>query len=299
MKKLLLTVLLPALVLLTGCERDLGVDLPYEGPRLVLFGLLTHGEAAEVRVARTYPPTGPQRFDTLTQAEVVLFENDVAVDTLRHQEGGWYRGTRPLRVGARYAVRAQLDGFPDAESQPELMPDPIRITSYDFSEETSPQFGERPAHVLALRFQDPPNQENFYAVAFEQYNAGQQVNTEIFDMNYPFGTPTLCALVESSSGDFAYRDLCFENGRGFVDVGIELGLSELDRTTWEIRRDTVDYVVARLYRITEAYYDYLESDYQPEGIEIAFTDAYNPYSNVVGGYGLVVAQSYDEITATP
>lgn len=303
MKRILYTVL-AALLLLTGCERDLGVDLPYEGPRLVLFGVLTNDAPAEINVARTYPPTGPQLFDTLTQAEVVLFEGGLALDTLRHAEGGWYRGTVPLRVGGRYAVRARLDGFPEASSRPETIPTFVRITSYDFSEEIAPQFNSNLAQVLALRFDDPPDEENFYTVSFDLYNAGKRVNAEIFDVNYPFGTPTICAVLGGSNGDFAYRDLCFENGRGFVDVGIEIGINVSipdssapfgSRTV----SDTIDQVNAHLYSITKTYYDYLNTEYQPEGITIAFTDAYNPASNVVGGYGLVVAATRDSIIATP
>ena len=133
------------LSLLSSCEKAIKVDLPPHQPKLTINCHLTEGEVPEAIVSHSlHSMSNSSNFSALTNAEVVLFENGIAIDTLvyfSNTSQGWenydvgvFRGNYIIKAGKTYKVQAKQGNYETAYGETLCPGNSIKITEIDLSD---------------------------------------------------------------------------------------------------------------------------------------------------------------------
>ncbi|MBD0256016.1 MAG: DUF4249 domain-containing protein [Cytophagales bacterium] len=284
-------------LMLAACQRDLDVALPYEGDRLVIYGLLTADSVVSVRIDKTAPPTGPFLYaDSVPDATAALFENGVFVENLQYAGREIYRspsGFKP-KAGGEYFLRVSAPGLPDAETAPEVVPAAVQLEQYVLGDTIANLFlGE--ARRLTFTFRDEETPGDFYYAGIEGKYLSNRLTFNTFVVGRPLeASEDLCGF-RAENNQYVLQDVCF-NGQSFsYELGTEVtgflqeykGISERPRGQVKC-----DQLFLRFRKITKTYRDYLHvAGWEHEGFLSAFTLPVREYTNVKGGYGVWAAYS--------
>jgi hypothetical protein len=104
-----------AALTLASCQDIIDVELPAGETRLIVNGRVTDRDSARVDVKWSVPYLNTEPNEPVTNALVVLFENEVAVDTLIHRSNGRYLSDFQGEVGRSYRVAVTVperEGYP-------------------------------------------------------------------------------------------------------------------------------------------------------------------------------------------
>lgn len=104
-----------AALTLASCQDIIDVELPTGETRLIVNGRVTDRDSARVDVKWSVPYLNTEPNEPVTNALVVLFENEVAVDTLVHRSNGRYLSDFQGEVGRSYRVAVTVperEGYP-------------------------------------------------------------------------------------------------------------------------------------------------------------------------------------------
>lgn len=131
MMKYKLTLLV--LLFFTNCEPNWDFQTLEESPKLVVYGYIQPLEVVSLTVSRTVASLDNVTDRIITDAEVVLFENDIAIDTLVHTTDGIYTSLNNFKseVGKWYFIQVSKIGFPTLKSTPDIVPDAPIIQGYE------------------------------------------------------------------------------------------------------------------------------------------------------------------------
>ncbi|MBO0948623.1 DUF4249 domain-containing protein [Fibrella forsythiae] len=278
--------------LLFSCSRDLGIELPHEGNRLVIMAVLSADDSVKVLMDHTYPPTGEQLFDEgVTNARVLLYENDRLLDTLQRITKNRYaaKGTiRPV-IGKAYRVRVEAPGYPPVESQPETIP-PFPDLKTAVIEKKGGEY------EVTVAIQDAPAVINQYELRLVSYYKEWETAINLRNLLRPDDVSDNCSF-RGNLNTFYYRDICFENGLLTTRYGSSLrgtpqGRPPIPPDSLFIKGNeanpVADRAIVRLRTVNESYLNYYR--YSPfADISQAFVIPTSRYSNVVGGYGIVLS----------
>lgn len=287
---------------LSGCERPLGVDLPYEGDKLVLFGVLSPKNVVSLQISKTVPATGSHIFgDGVTNAFVALYEDGIFIENLIHTSKGIYSSQKQYKPKIRksYHVKITANGFPPVETLPEVIPDTLRSVQYRFDQTITSTLNEDiPTRWLSLTFEDVDENSNFYNLEIVGSYQNKYVAIQTFDVDRPDGIEDLC-VSGGNYNNYFIRDVCFQNTRFNMNIGVEtIGFLQAEDPNNPSRTNErkCDEITVTLRNITPTYYEYQKSYYEPEGLLQAFSPPIIRYSNVNGGYGILIAGSEQAIT---
>jgi hypothetical protein len=275
-------------LLLTSCEKELGYDLPYEGDRFVVYGVLSPDEIVSVQITKTYPPTGKYLFEDIDYATVALYEDSIFVENLRHQGKGVYvsASKRKPETGKSYFVRVTAEGFPEAVTRPEKIPVPVRIDEYDFSEKISSiRHTDYPTRKLTFTFTDDPATEDYYTARVLGFHQQNKVHVEAFSGDRPAEAEDVCGF--TGDDEFSLRDVCFSGLPYTLNIGVETRGNEQPSG----QKKDCDRMVLTLKRSNYTHYEYLRTYYNEEGFLQVFYPPRPRYTNVIGGYGILAAYS--------
>lgn len=104
-----------AALTLASCQDIIDVELPAGETRLIVNGRVTDRDSARVDVKWSVPYLNTEPNEPVTNALVVLFENELAVDTLIHRSNGRYLSDFQGEVGRSYRVAVTVperEGYP-------------------------------------------------------------------------------------------------------------------------------------------------------------------------------------------
>ncbi len=102
-------------IALTSCQDIIEVELPEGETRLIVNGRVADGDSARVDVKWSVPYLNTDPNEPVTNALVVLLEDEVAVDTLIHRSNGRYLSNFQGEVGRSYRVVVTVperEGYP-------------------------------------------------------------------------------------------------------------------------------------------------------------------------------------------
>lgn len=284
------------LSVVVSCTRDLGVDLPYAGDRLVLYSVLSPDSVAALIVGKTYPPTGRYVYQAgISTAVVRLYEDSVLVEQLPHQRSGRYvsvSGFKP-RPGRLYYYTVSTPGFPDAYSMGERVPLPVRISHYEFNEAISAAVNPGvPARKLVCQFTDAPPPGDYYAVQVSGYSRGNFVAVNSFGLDRSDEFEDGCGFRSAGRGSqYNLSDVCLNGQLATVRIGVEL----VGPIQPGGENGTVDQAVVELVRANRGYFEYNRTFSAKDGLLQAFQPPQVRYSNIRGGYGIILAYSAEKV----
>ncbi|MBU0764565.1 MAG: DUF4249 domain-containing protein [Bacteroidetes bacterium] len=158
-----------AIGFITGCEKDITVDLPQAESKIVIEGAIEQGEYPSVFVTRNAAYFDPVDSTTLANMVVrdaiVIVSNGTISDTLALGIDFFtvpflkYYGTKFTgEVGKRYYLTVQVDG--KSYTSGTTIPQPVELDSLVFRE--TEDAGVDNAGMMWLYFQDPDTLGNYY-----------------------------------------------------------------------------------------------------------------------------------------
>lgn len=272
-----------------SCTKTGNVNLPPYEPKLVLHGYVEVGDTFKIALGKTLPQDVlAQPEDTyVTNGWVLLYENDVFVDSLKYNapEERYVSSRTIAAAGKLYKLRAGSAGFPDVEAVT-TAPLPVNITATARIKNTRRTATGSMLDDLKFSFNDPAG-ANFYVAAVFILNGLNCVFT--YDPAIERYATDLVAFETSNcidSDKILYTDRSFNGMSKEITLSMYSGSLEsyTDPSSGRVYRPYI-----KKYNITEEYYRYLRtSTYQDRIFEEGsiLTEPRTPRGNVKNGFGL-------------
>jgi hypothetical protein len=181
-----------ALLILTSCEMVVEVDIPEQPPLLVFNGNAVADDTLSIfRLTKSrgvLEVISSFQFDPVTDGEIVLYENDIPVDTLHHEvifDEGDYPTRFIFHSGNTYYIEASGGGLPlvNAFTSVPVVVVPI-ITSYtpvSFTDQNGNEIAE-----LKFTITDPAPEVNYYHLFLNGRSIYFNSNDPALNINAPF-----------------------------------------------------------------------------------------------------------------
>lgn len=276
------------LAVFASCERNVKIDLPYPGDKMVLNTFITLDSTIAARVTQSASSQSKVTvFPELSGCKVELFENDVFKETLIEKSNPtgskYYGSVLKATSGQRYTLKVAYTGFETVEGA-DVVPQKARFQPTEFWKEANPPDSMRP-YRLNLVLNDPAGEKNFYRlrVLTASYNA----NTKRYTVNRNAEIPFKISNFKTNNGFMGFDDNGLERIMYFTDETFEGGQITFNLDLRYASSERI-YVAPELTVLSKAAYYYFDSKQkQLDNTDNPFTEAVNVYSNIKGGYGIV------------
>lgn len=266
-------ILILILFFIVACDitRTVDYDIPLSENKIAITGFIGLDNKAEVFISTSHQPLSLDE-DSIYEAEVSLFEDGVLIKNLTRNNESIYvsDGFNP-KLGKTYVISAVIDGFPDAISELEIIPSPVRLDSVRYLLNMEREV------LISMYFKDPPL-KNYYAVKIiRSYNDTLVAKA---DAVYKIFNPSV-----------VFEDKLFNSQRYTYERKLSLAAGRFSNKS--LYYNHIDVI---LYSITESGYRFFkdldESDYTNGDM---FTTATQIRSNIINGYGIFAAYSTDTV----
>jgi|GEM_PF-2003432 len=131
------------------CTPKTDFDLTDFDKKLVIWAYLKTDEVVEINVSRTTSPLDNIQDRKVPDARVLLYENDVLVDTLKHIESGTYRSEAEIIPidGRTYQIQVLHNDYPTLTTPKDTIPNRPDILSHDFNIEIDSIYSTKKYYV--------------------------------------------------------------------------------------------------------------------------------------------------------
>lgn len=283
------------LFLSATCERPVDLDLAEPNPRMVVISNFTVGQKFQVQVSRTRSVLEEDGTVFILDADVEIYEGEEFLEELKLFEPAGmdpFYGTTDLRAeaGRTYTIRAAAPGYPPVAAQSRI-PAPIEIQSLEVSNLTARELagsGETEyAYRVALGFQDPAEEMNYYHLRFYQqvleYRNGESGDTLI--------TGGILRPIEfNRAGDNNAVTTYFDGGVLFEDAPFNGQFTTYAfqlRTAIVPKYQLMGNMYAELRSVSEEYYLFHTSlSRQQESPGAPFSEPVIVFNNIENGRGI-------------
>lgn len=287
-----------------GCNPSKTYELPFAGSKIVINAVLIANEAPEVYVGKTWSATGqiPENVH-LEKATVLLFEGELLLGRMVHRQNGVYTLAQyKLLPEKSYTIKASADGLPNAESAPVKIPSsfPLQSIQLDRAANVSSINGPGAKPVLLRVFLREDSSE-FLGILAETYTDGYINATQItpLETSVSLGASAAsdCFFTSGLFGNLGlqlpiyralliYNTFCLRNSRT-LNVVVETNGSL--QKPGDYSRQDADEIRVQLVNCSPEYVEYTKRNRILEGMDFAFNEPTPTYTNVKGGYGVIVA----------
>lgn len=277
-------------LLLWGCTTPLDVVLPFEGKKLVVWCILSPDKTVSVRIDRTYPPTGELLYEaSITNATIELIENDKVIETLKYASEGVYISPKQYKpiAGHGYKIRARANGFPDVESDLEIVPLSPQVTGSSFT--------KKEINRITIGLQDYKDQINQYSIQIMGTYKGKPVNINAENLSRPDDINDNCGF-RGNLNTFFYQDVCFDGTILKTSYAANLfGTVQVLNSEGKFENKECDQVQLLVRNVSASYFNFYKTT-PPEDIDLAFKQPISKLYNLKGGYGLFAAYHQQTIS---
>jgi Domain of unknown function (DUF4249) len=146
-----------------GCEKEISLINRNETPKFVIWCRLHPDSVIVAYVSKTSPPLAPKSERIITDAAVILYENGIAVDTLKNDRLTIYNSSKGFKPQANniYFLKVSKSGMLTAETFADTMPPKPVLIRYIAKD--SIKFVSSSAHLAQLElFTDFPKNYGYY-----------------------------------------------------------------------------------------------------------------------------------------
>lgn len=287
--------LLISLLFLLGCQKDLNVDVPQQGPKLVMNSVNILGDRIRVQLSHSVSSIAQSSRDedNIPDATVILFDNDGIADTLNYYpDEKEYTSDIITMQGHVYRLKAIANGYQPVEATAEV-PYPVAL-GLNYKANAGVNRYNQSMDQFQVTFTDKADiREDYYRIrlikagsTFQQYTGGC-IETE--DPSAENLLDETIGEIKCYSGEGIFcRDQLF-NGQtkvlAFFAEHKEL-LPVVDSA------GNSSYIIIQLDHIAEPYFKYLKTTaYVIHNNANPFAEPSNAFSNVQNGYGIFTVLS--------
>jgi hypothetical protein len=260
---------------LVGCELVVDIDVPFEQGQLTLNSLFHKDSLWSVHVSLNQHILDEATTERVRNATVVVYKNEIPIDTLSHVSNGLYRSdTAKPEIGQSYKITVSAPGHEDAFAHSHI-PLPTTITHVDVNTTEDES-------TIRVKFSDDPDEVNYYQIILEQegeFIDWQNGNVVTSRGRVPIETndPSIENDEYIGYNGFLIRDIFFQN-EGVVSF-----------TTFNSQHSGM---IVTVRTVSEDYYRYKTTgDLQEETSGSPFAQPVNVYKNIINGFGIFAGYS--------
>ncbi|MFT4734362.1 MAG: hypothetical protein ACI9DJ_000257 [Algoriphagus sp.] len=280
---------------LFSCEKDITVEFPFEDSRFFVFSEFQSGQVFQVKVDKTYPPTGEVRFNKqfLESTEVDIYEDGVFLEKLSHAapNSSLFSSSefnKPLE-GHSYQIRVSSDLIPEASSNPEPRLPALKIDSVWASDEsaTSPLNPRIPTKLINVSLSDFSSSIPYLMFEIRGYQDNVVTSANIVSAEDFGELENPCVYSYISSKKFFKRS-CFENSKATFQFYAETegSLQEDPFGNGDINR--IEVIVSS---VNDSYFDYYYKMNEPLNFFTIFEGVNPTYTTFENGYGAILTKN--------
>jgi len=220
-------ILMIAIILFTGCEKIINVDLVEAKPQLVIEGLITDGTGPyTVKLSKTGSYFNKAVLPLVSKAVVVISDNRGAVDTLKESKPGIYLTSKIRGIpGRTYSLMVLSDKIKYTASSTMFSHVNIDLLKLEKSYSSGTGLGDIGQAEIRVEiicyFQDPLEKNYYRTVVLNDSQADG--NFKFYDDEYTNGKKTGLQVKRAKIGD-----------------KINVELMSLDKSTFEYYRTLSD-----------------------------------------------------------
>ena len=276
-----------------SCEKEVKIDLPYEGNKIVVNSFIMKDSLVYARLTNSSQLASSNNFPIPSGAKIDLYENDVFKETLTKKNiyGREYFASVSKAIGGKkYALKASATGLDNAEGS-DTIPQKASFTPVEFKQTNT---GNEEKAKLVININDPAGQKNYYRLRLYGADTNRQSTGPRLIVNKHYYHYFKVDNLASNNnfdifGDYEYWQIYFTDdefdGRN-VSLTVNLGYFS----------SSMMYIAPELVHLSRDSYRYLQSrDNQFNNEDNPFTEAVVVYNNIRGGYGIVGGMA-DSIT---
>ncbi len=298
-------------LLLQCCTYQDSLEIELQSPKLILNSVLSANEEPYLYVGKVFSPTEKIIADHfINNANVLLYENSTFVGSLIHKQNGVYKlPSFKIKEGKNYQFKVKVNGYPDASNIPVLIPKNVESNSVVFDNNTvyptrsySPGSNDSyRGRLLSVKLPSTIS-ERYYGLSVQGTKNGFNVNgdiypievgtTSLFDINtdcykhlYLITNIDYNLVTQAPQAMILYNASCFGKEKTMGVVIQTFGAVQ----TPDFYSSTIDRLEATIVTLSEEYFVYSKNKKVISGIDNAFFEPKPVYTNVVNGYGVVVA----------
>ncbi len=284
------------LILASGCIRVLNIDFPEEPPKQVVNCLFTEGKPLKVQITHSIPILD-DNFSNINNAQVTLYKNEAALETLTYSSGVYY-STSIAQPNTTYKLTASTPNYETVETSDKL-PDNPNITDLTLIEEAyiNPN-SDSNIGQFSFRLNDDGNQQNYYELELIRTHKDYNYETHEEEIR-----KSLTGFINSSQ-PFINNEVTIQNWPAnlvFSDEFFDGTDLELTMDFWNSNyEETISFKVV-IRSISENYYQYKRRlnrhTYFKEGyIGDIFIEPIEMFTNIENGFGIFAG--YQEYSQT-
>ena len=155
---------------IVSCQKDPNLYTLNAPPKLVVMCYLHPDSVVTALVSKTSAPLSKKADRLVTDALVVLYENNLPVDTLQNDSLTVYKSRKGFKPTAEnvYFIKASKQGFPTLETFEDRMPPKPKLIKYTAEDSIAPI--DRFSMLSRLRlYTDTPKYFQAYALSRAKY----------------------------------------------------------------------------------------------------------------------------------
>jgi Domain of unknown function (DUF4249) len=305
MKKIILFI--SFFILFLACrEKEIEYELPFEGEKLVVIGVLNPDESFNVKVSHTWTPTGIVPKNTfVNDATVIVLENGKLREQLMLDKEGKYvssKGLKPL-LGQKYSVEVSSSKYAKVISEQVQIPENKAKFTYQQVADIDYKYNrDTPKDQINVIIEDDISKRSYFAISFNLYgdissdgNLYNRVSAFYLNDDGEFSQNKECSFAQSiyqnntSEGVRVFANQCFTNSKNTFNFVVEKAYYNSFQNNKPVFKK-IDKPTLNVYQFDKGYFEYLKLKDQPDGLfERAFTEPHTTYTNIKGGYGIIGA----------
>lgn len=302
-KKLLYISIL--LFLLSCQERNVNIDLLYDGDKLVMTSHLLAGSPLEVYLEHTFKPLGPiPEKLTVSNASVYLIKDGRDTTMLTSNGNGSYLSNLLIEAGSRYVVRATAPGFDAAQSKSVIVPASKAEVQYKIKKNVSGVYDPQKKYALVtLYFKNIQPEKDFIVIGLQSvFKALNQADVLPINDNVAATEENCTAFYSGKVQDEVFQpEVTLFRGACMPAPGKPLSFS-INTVTSRVVNSAIDSmrieteqaskILVRVGKATQNWFDWSQiQNNQPTDIENWLSAPQKTFTNVENGYGLVYASN--------
>lgn len=266
------------------------VDVPFPGSAIVANSHFNPDSLWSVHLSASKHILDEAPYSELSNAEVLIFENDELFERLEHSGNGTYRSkdSKP-EDGKVYQLKVSVPDLGEVQAM-DIIPEKVEILSGSW-EKTFSEFGDE-EYLVTIHINDPAGTKNFYMTEvltyqyiYEERKPGEPFNGRIEPIDSILTGATLYTPdLNIHTGDQYSKNLIFPD----VIFDGEIYPFQIIASHYSIRNQFVQNNEAIIYVILRSlshssYYYWKTLKIQQRGDKLS--EPVSVFNNIEGGYG--------------
>jgi hypothetical protein len=277
------------LVVLCACELIVDIDVPFEHAQLTVNSFFNPDSVWKATVSINRHILDDSPLIKIGNAVLVVYADDLPIDTLIHQYEGNYRSDEKPLIGKSYEIRVSAPDYEPVSARSET-PLPAGITSFTLN---SVIVDNRNDVTIRIKFNDDGAHKNYYQISLDAESEHIDPNTGETDYSrYPVFLET-----DDPENTPYNQYLLIDNSILVKDILFSGKEADISIKSQDFSAVYADRVIVTLRTLTEEYYNYVTtSELQEVTSGDPFAQPVNVYNNIEHGFGIFAG--YSQSTST-